>query len=126
MQTSRYRTYKAIIAGVLGIAVAIAIVTNTALIALVAVVAGIAVAVILERSNKEIVRDERISQISGKAASASFYTVLILGAAASLGTALFRSQLPENVVFFGAIMGYFICAALILHMCFYAYFSRKL
>jgi uncharacterized membrane protein len=101
-------------------------VTNTALIALVAVVAGIIVAVILERSNKEIVRDERISQISGKAASAAFYTVLILGAAASLGTDLFRSQLPENVVFFGTIMGYFICVALILHVCFYAYYSRKL
>ncbi len=126
MKIGKYRFYKAIIAGILGIAVAIAIGTNTALIALVAVVAGIAVAVILERSNKEIVRDERISLISGKAASASFYTVLILGAAASLGTALFRSQLPENVVFFGSIMGYFICAALILHMCFYAYFSRKL
>ena len=126
MQISKFRIYKAIIAGVLGIAVAIAVVTNTALIALVAVVAGIIVAVVLERSNKEIVRDERISQISGKAASAAFYTVLILGAAASLGTALFRSQLPENVVFFGTIMGYFICVALMLHVCFYAYYSRKL
>jgi len=126
MQISRFRIYKAVIAGGLGIAVAIAIITDTALIALVAVVVGIVVAVILERTNKEIVRDERVSQISGKAASASFYSVLILGAAASLGTALFRSQLPENVVFVGAIMGYFICVALILHICFYAYFSRKL
>ena len=126
MQIGKFRIYKAIIAGGLGIAVAVAIVTNTAIIALVAVIAGIAVAVTLERRNKEIVRDERISLISGKAASASFYTVLILGAVASLGTALFRSQLPENVVFVGAIMGYFICVALILHICFYAYFSRKL
>jgi uncharacterized membrane protein len=126
MQKRKFRIYKAIIAGVLGIAVAIAIVTNTAIIALAAVVVGIALAFILERSNKEIVRDERISQISGKAASASFNSVLILAAVASLGTALFRSQLPENVVFVGAIMGYFICVALILHMCFYAYFSRKL
>ena len=126
MQISKFRIYKAIIAGGLGVAVAIAIVTNTALIALVAVIIGVVIAVVLERTNKEIVRDERISQISGKAASASFYSVLILGAAASLGTALFRSRLPENVVFFGAIMGYFICLELILHLCFYAYFSRKL
>jgi uncharacterized membrane protein len=126
MQISKFRIYKAIIAGGLGIAVAIAIVTNTAIIALVAVVVAIVIAIILERSNKEIVRDERISQISGKAASASFYSVLILGAVASLGTALFRSQLPENVVFVGAIMGYFICLALLLLMCFYLYFSRKL
>ena len=126
MKITKFRTYKAIIAGGLGIAVAIAIATDTAIIALVAVIVAIVIAVVLERSNKEIVRDERISQISGKAASASFYSVLILSAAASLGTALFRSQLPENVVFVGAIMGYFICVALILHMCFYAYFSRKL
>jgi uncharacterized membrane protein len=126
MQISKFRIYKAIIAGGLGVAVAIAIVTNTALIALVAVIIGVVIAVVLERTNKEIVRDERISQISGKAASASFYSVLILGAAASLGTALFRSQLPENVVFVGAIMGYFICLALVLLMCFYLYFSRKL
>ncbi len=126
MQISRFRMYKWIIAGGLGIAVAIAIITNTAIIALAAVVVGIVLALILERSNKEIVRDERISQISGKAASASFNTTLILAAVASLGTALFRSQLPENVVFFGAIMGYFICVALLIHMCFYAYFSRKL
>ncbi len=126
MKISKFRTYKAIIAGGLGIAVAIAIATNTAIIALAAVVVAIVLAVILERRNKEIVRDERIAQITGKAASASFYSVLILGAVASLGTALFRSQLPENVVFVGAIMGYFICVALILHICFYAYFSRKL
>ena len=126
MQISKFRIYKAIIAGGLVIAVAIAIVTDTAIIALAAVVVAIVLAFILERSNKEIVRDERISQISGKAASVSFNIMLILAAIASLGTALFRSQLPENVVFLGAIMGYFICAALLLHMCFYAYFSRKL
>ena len=126
MKISRFRTYKAIIAGGLGICVAVAIANDTAIIALVAVVVAIVLAFILERSNKEIVRDERISQISGKAASASFNSTLILAAVASLGTALFRSQLPENVVFFGTIMGYFICVALILHVIFYAYFSRKL
>ena len=126
MQIGKFRTYKAIIAGGLGIAVTIAIVTNTAIIALAAVIAAIVLAFILERSNKEIVRDERISQINGKAASASFNIMLIVAALASLGIALFRSQLPGNVVFFGAIMGYFICAALLLHLCFYAYFSRKL
>jgi uncharacterized membrane protein len=126
MKISKFRTYKVIIAGVLGMAVAVAIVTDTAIIALVAVVVAIIVALILERRNKEIVRDERISLISGKAATASFNTVLILAAVASLGIALFRSQLPENIVFFGAIMGYFICVALILHVCYYAYFSRKL
>ena len=126
MQIGKFRTYKAIIAGGLGIAVTIAIVTNTAIIALAAVIAAIVLAFILERSNKEIVRDERISQINGKAASASFNIMLIVAALASLGIALFHSQLPENVVFFGAIMGYFICAALLLHLCFYAYFSRKL
>ena len=126
MQISKFRIYKAVIAGGLAIAVAIAIATDTPLIALAAVVAAIGLAFILELRNKEIVRDERISQISGKAASASFNIMLILAAVAALGTALFRSQLPENVVFAGTVMGYFVCVALILHMCFYAYFSRKL
>ena len=126
MKISKFRIYKAIIAGGLGIAVAIAIGTDTAIIALVAVVVAIVLAFILERRNKEIVRDERIVQISRKAMSASFYTMLILAATAALGTALFRSQLPENVVFVGTIMGYFVCVALLLHMCLYAYFSRKL
>jgi uncharacterized membrane protein len=126
MQINKFRIYKALIAGGLVIAVAIAITTNTPIIALAAVVAAIGLAFILERSNKEIVRDERIMQISGKAASASFNSVIILAAAAALGTALFRSQLPENVVFVGTIMGYFVCLAIILQICFYAYFSRKL
>ena len=126
MQISKFRIYKAVIAGGLAIAVAIAIATDTPLIALAAVVAAIGLAFILELRNKEIVRDERISQISGKAASASFNIMLILAAVAALGAALFRSQLPENVVFAGTVMGYFVCVALILHMCFYAYFSRKL
>jgi uncharacterized membrane protein len=126
MQISKFRMYKWLIAVGLGIAVAIAIVTNTAIIALAAVVIGIVLALILERSNKEIVRDERISHITGKAASVSFYSMLILGAGASLGIALFHSRLPENVIFFGTIMGYFICAALLLYMGSYAYFSRKL
>jgi uncharacterized membrane protein len=126
MRISRFRIYKAVIAGGLGIAVAIAIVTDTPVIALVAVVAAIALAFMIERSNKEIVRDERISQISGKAASASFNITLMLAAVASLGIALFRGQLPENIVFFGSIMGYFICITLLLNICLYAYFSRKL
>jgi uncharacterized membrane protein len=126
MQISKFRIYRVIIAGGLAIAVAIAIATNTALIALVAVVVAIVLAFILERNNKEIVRDERILQINGKAASASFYSMLILAAVASLGTALFRNQLPENVVFVGTIMGYFVCVALLLHMGLYVYFSRKL
>jgi uncharacterized membrane protein len=126
MQISRFSLYRGIIGGVLLIAVAIAIITNTAIIALAAVAVAIVLAVILEHRNREIVRDERISQISRKAASASFYSTLILGAAASLGIALFQSQLPENVVFAGTIMGYFICLALVLLMCFYLYFSRKL
>jgi uncharacterized membrane protein len=67
-----------------------------------------------------------MAQISWKAAHASFISVLILAAVAALGTALFRNQLPENIVFLGSIMGYFVCVAIILHLCFYAYFSRKL
>jgi uncharacterized membrane protein len=126
MRISRFRIYKGIIGVVVGAAVAIAITTNTPIIALAAVVVAVVLAIILERTNKEIVRDERIVQIGGKAASTSFYSLLILGAAAALVTALFRGQLPENVVFAGSVMGYFICVALILHICFYAYFSRKL
>jgi len=126
MKISRYRIYKGIIGGVLGAAVAIAILTDTAVIALAAVIAAIVLGFILERRNKEVVKDERISLISGKAATASFNTVLILAAIAALGIALFRKMLPEDIVFFGSIMGYFICVALILHICFYAYFSRKL
>ena len=126
MQISKYRIYKAVIGGGLGAAVGIAIATDTAIIALVAVVLAIVLAFILERRNKEIVRDERISQISGRAASISFTIMLILAAVASLGTALFRNQLPKDVVFAGTIMGYFICVALLLYMCLYAYFSRKL
>jgi uncharacterized membrane protein len=126
MKISRYRIYKALIAGGIGIAVAIAITTNTATIALAAVIAGIVLALVVERRNKEVVRDERIAQINGKAATFSFYGMLILAAAVSLVTALFRSQLPENVVYTGSIMGYFVCVALVLHICFYAYFSRKL
>ncbi len=126
MQISKFRIYKALIAGGLCIAVAVAIGINTPIIALAAVVVAIVLAIVLERSNKEITRDERISQINGKAASVSFYSTLILAAVASLGTALFRSQLPENLVFAGSIMGYFTCVALVLYMSFYAYFSRKL
>jgi len=126
MQINKFRIYKGLIAGGLVIAVAIAIATDTPVIALAAVVAAIALAFILERRNKEIVRDERILQISGKAASASFNTVIILAAVAALGTALFRNQLPENIVFVGTIMGYFVCVAILLQICFYTYFSRKL
>jgi len=126
MQISRFGLYRGLIGGGLLIAVAIAIVTNTAIIALAAVVVAIVLAIILECRNRRIVRDERISQISRKAAATSFYSTLILGAVASLGIALFQSRLPENVVFFGTIMGYFICVALLLYICFYAYFSRKI
>ena len=126
MQISKFRIYKALIAVGLGIAVGIAIWTDTALVALIAVIAAISLAIILERGNREIVRDERIVQINSKASSLAFMILLILAAAAALATALFRHQLPESIVFAGTIMGYFTCAAVLLHFCFYIYFSRKL
>ncbi len=126
MKLSRFRIYRALIAGGLAVAIAVAIATEMPVIALGAVVAAIALAIILERHNKEIVRDERIVQINGKAATWAFNSVIILAALAALGAALFRNQLPENIVFLGNIMGYFVCVAIILHLCFYAYFSRKL
>ena len=126
MQLSKYRIYKGVIAGGLAVAIAIAIVTNTPLVALAAVIAAILAAFIVERTNREVVSDERITQINGKAATASFYIMLALAALASLVIALFHNQFPENIVFFGSIMGYFVCGALLLHIAFYAYFSRKL
>jgi uncharacterized membrane protein len=125
MKKGKYRIYKAVIAGGLAIAISIAIGTESPAIALAAVLIAIAVSVILERNNKEITRDERTSQISWKATTAAFNCTLILGAGASLGIALFHNRLPENIVFFGSIMGYYICFALLIQLCFYAYFSRK-
>ena len=126
MKINRYRVYRAAIAVGLGIAVGVAVVTDTPVIALAAVIAAIAIALVLERTNKEIVRDERIVQINGKAATIAFNIMLAMAAVSALLTALFRNQLPENIVFSGSIMGYFVCIALILQMSFYAYFSRKL
>jgi uncharacterized membrane protein len=126
MKVSRFRLYKAGIGAMLGICVGIAISIDIPVIALAGVVIAILLAVIVERGNKEIVRDERISQISTKAAAVSFTIILITSAAASLGTALFRSQLPENIIFAGSLMGYFICVAMLIYICFYLYYSRKL
>ena len=126
MNKGRYRIYKAVIAGGLAIAVGIAIVTGTAVLALAAVIAAIVIAFIMERRNREVVQDERIKLINGKAATAALNASVIVAAIASLGIALFRNQLPAEVVFFGTIMGYFICLALLLHMGFYMYYSRKM
>ncbi len=126
MYMKKYNIYRALIVAGGIIAVAVAIIINIPLIALAAVVIDVALAVILERSNKEIVRDERGSQIKGKAAFTSFFSMLILAGVVSLVTALFRSQLPESIVFAGSIMGYSICIALLLYMCIYIFLSRKL
>jgi uncharacterized membrane protein len=122
----KYSIYRALIVAGVIIAVAAAIITNIPLIALAAVVIAVALAVILERSNKEIVRDERVAQIRGKAAFAAFFSMLILAGVVSLVTGLFRGQLPEGVVFAGSIMGYSICIALLIYMCIYIFLSRKL
>ena len=92
MKISKFRVYKALIAAMLGIAVAVAICTDTAIIALMAVIIAIVLALILEHRNREIVRDERISHISGKAASASFNSVIIMAAAASLTISPYASS----------------------------------
>jgi uncharacterized membrane protein len=126
MKINKFRIYRALIAAGLAIAVGIAITTDTPVIALGAVVAAIILAFSLELRKKGTVRDERISQISKNASSAAFSIMIILAAAASLGIALFGKQLPENVVFLGSIMGYFVCAAVFLNLCFYAYYSRKM
>ena len=122
----KYSIYRALIVALGIIGVAVAIFMNTPIIALAVVVVAVVLAFILERRNKEIVQDERITQIRGKAAFASFITMLLLAGVISLITALFRNQLPESIVFTGSIMGYSICVALLLYMCIYIYLSRKL
>ena len=126
MKINKFKIFRAAIGAGLAIAVGIAIATGLPVIALAAVIAAIILAFVLERRNRAVVRDERISQISWKASAAAFSIMLILAAAASLGIALFSRQLPESVVFFGTIMGYYVCAAVLVNLCFYAYFSRKL
>jgi uncharacterized membrane protein len=126
MKINKYRVYRMLIGGGLAITVGLAIATNIPLIALAGVAVAIALAFIMERSNKEVVSDERVLQIRWKSGSAAFTIMMILAAVASLGIALFNKQLPENVVFFGSIMGYYVCAAVLLQLGFYTYFSRKL
>jgi uncharacterized membrane protein len=126
MYMNKYNIYRALIVVGGVIAVAVAIITNIPIIALAAVVATVLLAIILERSNKEIVRDERVAQIRGKTANIAFFSMLILAGVMSLVTALFRNQLPESIVFAGSILGYSICASLLIYMCIYIVLSRKL
>jgi uncharacterized membrane protein len=126
MRVKKYSIYRFLIMAGVIIAVVVAVTTDTPIIAVAAVIAAVAVALLLERRNKEIVRDERISHISGKSSYIAFNIMLLLAGLSSLATALFRSRLPENVVFAGSIMGYSVCVALLLYMFLYIYLSRKL
>ena len=70
---------------------------------------------------KEVMVDERVSQVDARPAAISFRVFSWVGAQATLVLIALRCYLPPGFAIAGEMLAYSICALMLLHLAFYSY-----
>ena len=93
---------------------------------LVAVMVILVAAVVLRRSVKEVMSDERNRRIDEKATSLSYRIFTVLGAVFALVALTLRDSLPSWAGVAGETVAYSVCGLMLIHLASSRYFSSKL
>ncbi len=127
MSAKTYGMVMRVLAVVLAALVAAAVVLKLPLyVPLVAVMVVLVGAVVMRRSVKEVMSDERNRRIDEKATSLSYRIFTILGAAFALVALTLRGSLPSWAGVAGETVAYSVCGLMLIHLASSRYFSSKL
>ena len=127
MSAKTYGLVMRVMAVVLAALVAVSVVRALPLyVPLVAVMVILVAAVVLRRSVKEVMSDERNRRIDEKATSLSYRIFTVLGAVFALVALTLRDSLPSWAGVAGETVAYSVCGLMLIHLASSRYFSSKL
>jgi uncharacterized membrane protein len=126
MSYKTYRFWKALVVIMVAVLVGWAVPSGNAFVPVPAAIAGMVILLIIRRSVKEVVVDERTYNIANRASRAAFQIVtLVMVLIGATLVALGSGDYPE-VEPVGFALIYSACGFLLVYLISYAYFSRKL
>lgn len=126
MNYKQFKRMKALTASFVSATVAIAVIYNNIILALVGVVIGILFLFLVRKKTKAVLVDERIQNISGRAARLTYTILTITIAFLSLIFILGGRRLGEpNYETLGIIFSYIALFSMALYSLSYKYFSKK-
>ncbi len=127
MSAKTYGVVMRVMAVVLAAFVAASVVAKLPLyVPLVAVMVMLLAAVVVRRSVKEVMSDERNRRIDEKAMSVSYRIFTVLGAAFALVVLTLRDSLPSWAGVAGETVAYSVCGLMLIQLATTRYFSGKL
>ena len=91
----------------------------------VAAVLSVGASVLLRRKVKVVTRDERSTVLFEKAAGATIRLCVPLTALAGIALITFKERLAYELTNPGQMLAYAACVLMLVHLVFYAYYSRK-
>jgi len=125
MTSSQFKAVKIAVAIILAIFVGQAAVRGNYLLAAGAAAIALVLLLILRRSVKDIMADERDYEIAGKAARYAMTVFTVAGAIGSLVLLSFNSA-DEIYGFIGAALAYSVCALMMLYTLIFSYLAKSL
>jgi len=112
-----------VIAGVVALSIVLELPLYVPLLAIMAV---LVVAVVVRRSVKEIMADERSRRIQEKSTDAAYRIYTVMAAVFALATLMLRSRLAPWFGIAGETVAYSVCGLMLLHLVCSRYFATKL
>jgi uncharacterized membrane protein len=119
------RTYMVLNAVLLAAVMLCAVTLDSLWVLGVAVVCATGLKMLLRRATKEVMKDERTTLLSEKAAGATLRLTLPLAAIGSLVLLVLKERLSDDAAQLAYVLSYAVCILLLVHLAFYFYYSRK-
>jgi uncharacterized membrane protein len=125
MKSKQYVFYKILIVMILAAIVGSFVVRGNFIVPLVVLLVAVILMFILKRSVNEVIADQRIEYIAGKASKLTFTIATFLMAISGLILIALRDQYPEYYLI-GNILAYLTCGMLFLYTIIFNYYSKKI
>ncbi len=124
MKYKKYKLYKLLIVLLLAGTVSAFVTAGNFIIPLIAFLIAVVLMFVLNRSVNEVLTDERINKIAGKAAKITMTVSVLIMALAGLVLIALRETYPQYLIT-GYVLAYLGCGMLFLYTILFKYYSRE-
>jgi uncharacterized membrane protein len=109
----------------LAIVVSVSIFSGNLYIPVIAVIVALIVRYILQRSTREVMRDERTRHVNERAAALTVQICVPLAAVVAVALLALRKNISPELFMAGNTLAYFSCFVLLVHSALYSYLNRR-
>ena len=125
MKTRQYKFYKLLIVMILAAIVGAFVTNGNFVIPLIVLLVAVILMFLLKRNVNEVLTDERLEHITGRASRLTFTIATVLIAVSGLILIALREKYPEYYLL-GNVFAYLTCGLLFLYVIIFKYYSRKI